>query len=971
MKKYEPQKIEKKWQEIWRKTKLYETDLAKDNSKYYNLVMFPYPSGEYLHMGHGYSYTGADVYGRFKLLSGFNLFEPIGYDSFGLPAENYAIKKGVHPEDSTKSNIEHAQSQLKSFGNAFDWSNVVTTSSPEYYKWTQWLFLKLYKEGLAYQKEAPVNWCPKCLTVLANEQVINGFCERCDSEVIQKNMSQWFFKITDYAERLIKDLDKVDWPKSSIIRQCNWIGKSEGTEIDFEIAGTEEKLKVFTTRVDTIFGATYMVIAPEHEIIKKFKDKIDNFSEVEKYIKEAEKKTDLERTELQKDKTGVELKGIKTINPFNKEEIPVYVADYIIGGYGTGAIMAVPAHDERDFEFAKKYNLPIKDVIIPYGQFEMKKDKDTEEREVVTAIVRNPKDNTYLCLDWGKFEWQSFPSGGIDGDDLETAARREVEEETGYTDLKFIKQLEVSTYADFYRPHKDSNVKAHFQYLLFELQSNKQVTVKEKEKNQHEPLWVKESEISRFLNVWNQQVAWESFTNDDFLYCDYGKLKDSGDYSGLSSEDAKEKMSKWLSDNKLGGEKVNYKLRDWSIGRQRYWGTPIPIIYCDKCGIQPVQEKDLPVELPKLDIKRVRPTGTGKGPLANVKEFVETVCPKCGGKAMRETDTMDTFVCSSFYYLRYPSVDTDIEMMDKEITKKWLPVDMYVGGAEHVTMHLLYSRFVTKALFDAGLINFDEPFLKLRHQGMILGPDGKKMSKSKGNVIIPDEVIRQYGADTFRLYLMFMGPFEDGGPWNPKGLIGTKRFLERYWELAYKIINCKTEENPQDLIYSSQEIEETVLAKLVSKTIKRVGDHIEDFKFNTAVSFMMESVNEMQKLMEKMPPEKSSNSWRDALERFSIILSPFAPHITEEIWEELGHSESIFAQSWPEIDEALAEDEIFNIVIQVNGRVRGTVEAAKGASQEEVVKLAEIVPNVKKYLASSEREREIFVKDRLINFIVK
>jgi len=670
--KYNHTKIETKWQEVWSKTELYKTDFDSNKKKYYNLVMFPYPSADFLHLGHAFNFSGADVYARYKKLNDFNVFEPIGYDAFGLPAENFAIKKGIHPREVIKGSIKHSEEQLNSWGCMFDWSKKINTSDPSYYKWTQWLFLKMYEKGLAYQKEAPVNWCLSCKTVLANEQVSDGECERCGSKVEIKNMKQWFFKITDYADRLINDLDKVDWPESSKAKQKNWIGRSEGTIVKFPIASvaitatsgsqsqnekgdeslglrqvmTIKEIEVFTTRVDTIFGCTYMVVAPEHPIIAVITTEKQK-NEVDRYKAEAAKKSELERQEA-KEKTGV-FTGSYAINPFTGKEVPIWVADYVLYNYGTGAVMAVPAHDERDFEFAKKYEFKLRLVIDPY-----------ENSPELTQVP--------------------------------------VPELSGLPDLEK-----------------------------------------------------------------TRQAKYRAIKKGQMYFTGSGILLDSEDFTGLTSEEAKVKMNKWLAEKNLGGKKINYRLRDWSFSRQRYWGAPIPVIYCEKCastgsaqaGIIPVPEKDLPIELP--EVKDFRPKGTGKGPLATNTDFVKTICPKCGGEAERETDTMDTFVCSSFYFLRYPSVGNDEEMMDKKITEKWLPVDMYVGGAEHVTMHLLYARFVTKALFDAGLLNFDEPFMSLRHQGMILGPDGKKMSKSKGNVIIPDTVVKDHGADAFRINILFMG----------------------------------------------------------------------------------------------------------------------------------------------------------------------------------------------------------------------
>lgn len=813
MKNYDHKKIEQKWQEIWSKTGLLKTDLSSKKPKHYNLVMFPYPSGDYLHLGHGYSYSGADVYARYKKLNGFEVFEPIGFDSFGLPAENFAIKKGVHPQESTAANIEHAQSQLKSFGCLFDPEHQVITSDPNYYKWTQWLFLKLYKQGLAYQKESPVNWCPKCLTVLANEQVINGICERCDTEVVQKNMKQWFFKTTDYAERLIDDLDKVDWPESSVIKQRNWIGKSEGVEMDMAIDGSGEKITVFTTRIDTVFGMTYVVLAPEHPVATKITTK-ENEDAVKKYQAQAKKKSDLERQE-EKEKTGV-FTGAYAVNPFNGEKVPVWVADYVLGSYGTGAVMAVPAHDERDFEFAKNFDLPIKHVIT--------RSEAAKQSKIATPSARDDKK--------------------------------------------------------------------------------------------------------------------EIFTN-------YGMLENSEEFSGLASADAKKKMAEWLEKEGIGKKKVNYRLRDWSFSRQRYWGAPIPVIYCEKCGVVLVSEKNLPVELPVLDIEQVRPTGTGRGPLANVPEFVNTSCPKCGGKAERETDTMDTFVCSSFYFMRYPSVGDNSEMMDPKITKKWLPVDMYVGGAEHVTMHLLYARFVTKALFDAGLIDFDEPFAKLRHQGMILGPDGKKMSKSKGNVIVPNEIIAEEGADAFRTYILFMGPFEDGGPWNPKGLAGIQRFLTKVWGLYQGEIS-DAEPAPAERV-------------LLNKTIKKVGEDISEFHFNTAISSLMILVNELV---------KNKSQSRQSLGSLALMLAPFAPFMAEELWETLGEKESVHVASWPSYDEKMLEDDIAIIVVQVNGKVRANIEMSKDSTQEEVEKTALENEHVLKFTEGKKPRKVIYIPGKILNIVV-
>jgi len=798
MKEYHFQEIERKWQKRWNNNKINVCNLNdKKKPKFYNLVMFYYPSGDKIHIGHGYNYTGADVFGRYKRMKGFNVFEPIGADAFGLPAENYAIKTGMHPAQSTKANIDFGRKQLKSLGIMFDWEKEINTSDPEYYRWTQWLFGVLYKNGLAYRAEAPVNWCPSCKTVLANEQVISGKCERCDSEVIQKNLKQWFFKITDYAEKLLEGHKKLDWPERTIAMQKNWIGKSEGTEIEFKIQNSKFKINVFTTRIDTIFGVTALVLAPEHSLIENLKFKIENWDEVQKYIKFSKKKSELERTDLEKEKTGVQLKGIYAINLLNNEKIPVWVGDYVIVTYGGGAVMIVPAHDKRDYEFAKKYGLEIREVV----------------------------------------------SGG---------------------------------------------------------------------------------DISKEA------------------YIDYGALINSGQFNGLKSEEAIKKITKWLEKNKLGKKTVNYHLRDWLISRQRYWGAPIPIIYCDKCGEVLVSEKDLPVKLPNL--KDFKPTSEGESPLARLKEFVNVKCPRCGGPAKRCTETMDTFVCSSWYFLRYLSPHLDKNAFDEKLVDKWLPVDQYTGGAEHACLHLLYARFITKVLFDQKLINFEEPFIKLNHQGIILAADGSKMSKSKGNVVIPDDYIKAYGADTFRIYVLFIAAFEDGGAWNDKGIIGVYKFLKRIWFLFQdksKISNKSNQELAQKLHY----------------TIKKVGEDIENFKFNTAIAAMMEFVNAWS--------EKDNVLAKKDVENFLKILAPFAPHIAEELY-----GGGIFDESWPKYDEKLIKKDTFELVIQVNGKVRDKIKVEAEISKEEAERVALSSDKIKKWLGNNKPKVIIFVKGKLINIVV-
>ena len=799
---YNPQKIEAKWRKYWEKNKTFQVDLKRAKNPFYNLMMFPYPSAEGLHVGNVYAFTGSDIYGRFQKMKGFDVFEPIGFDAFGIHSENFAIKKGIHPKILIKKNTDNFREQLKNLGCLFDWKHEVDTTKPDYYKWTQWLFLQLFAVGLAYRKKAPVDWCPSCKTVLADEQVIQGKCERCDSGVIQKETEQWFLKITKYAEKLLKNLDTIDWSERTKIVQRNWIGKSEGASLKFQIPNSKLQIEVFTTRPDTLFGATYMVLSPEHPIIENLKLKIGNWDEVQKYREEAKKKSELERIELVKDKIGVELRGIGAINPANNEEIPVFVADYVFASYGTGAIMAVPAHDQRDFEFAKKYNLPIKMVICP----------------------NYPKP---IC-----------------------------------------------------------------------------------------------------------PVLDRAFEGE-------GYLVGSGKFDGMKSKIAKEEITKFV-----GGKKtVNYHLRDWLISRQRYWGPPIPIIYCKKCGTVPVPEKDLPVFLPF--IKNFRPKGTGESPLASVSSFVKTKCPKCSGPAQRETDVSDTFLDSSWYFFRYPSTSSSQVPFNKIITKKWLPVDTYIGGQEHAVLHLLYTRFITMALKDAGLIDFEEPFKKFRAHGL-LTKGGSKMSKSKGNVVNPDDYFKKFGADTLRIYLMFLGPFSEGGDWSDSGIIGITRFLDKILNLKSQITNKSQNTNSK-------------LEKLLHKTIKKVTEDIENLRYNTAISALMILVNEMEK-----QPEIQNTKYKILL----LLLAPFAPYIAEELWQQLGNKSSIHNQKWPEYDQKLVKEDIITLVVQINGKVRAKVETEIGIQEEKAKALAISQGSVKKWIQGKDIKKVIFIPGKLINIVI-
>ena len=812
---YNHQEIEKKWQARWEADRLglVTEDGSNKNALYY-LIMFPYPSGAGLHVGHVESYSAIDMLSRMERMRGKNVLCPIGYDAFGLPAENYAIKTGVHPSVTTKNAIAAFHRQMQSIGLSFDWSREISTCDPEYYKWTQWLFLLFYKNGLAYRKKSPVNWCDGCHTVLANEQVVAGACERCGTIVIQKDLEQWFFNITKYADRLLAGLDTIDWPEKIKAMQRHWIGKSVGAEVKFSVASSDEQITVFTTRPDTLFGATYLVLAPEHVLVDSI-TAAEHREEVETYRIAASKKSALERTELQKEKSGV-FTGSYVVNPVNGESIPVWIADYVITTYGTGAIMAVPAHDVRDFEFAKKYQLPIKQVVKP-------------------PVLQTMMSETLA---------------------MSQAAQSSIE------------------------------------------------------------------------------IVADCFT-------EYGVAIHSDFLNGLSTVEAKAKMIAWLEEKQIGNAKTTFRLRDWLVSRQRYWGAPIPIIWCADCGAQPVEETNLPVELPTdVDFKP-----TGESPLVDSKTFHDVKCPKCGKDARRESDTMDTFVDSSWYYLRYTDPHNANAFADKKNIDYWCPVDLYLGGAEHAVMHLLYARFFAYALHDLGYVSFEEPFVKLKNQGLILGPDGDKMSKSKGNVVNPDEIVSEYGADSIRLYEMFMGPLEDAKPWDTKGVVGVRRFLDKVWKLQEHV---------------SVSSSDSVLRTL-HKTIKKVTEDFEELKFNTAIAQCMIATNEF------IAAESIS---KDTFETFLKLLAPMAPHITEELWQQFGHTTSIFKESWPAFDPTLIVDDVIEMGVQVNGKVRGTIHLAPGADQETAKSLALAEPNVLKWMEGKEIIKIIYVPGKIFNIVV-
>ncbi|OIO20119.1 MAG: leucine--tRNA ligase [Candidatus Magasanikbacteria bacterium CG1_02_32_51] len=953
MNKYNPQEIEKKWQKYWEDNKTFKTpEDATAENKYYILPQLPYPSGSGLHVGHAEGYTACDIFARYQRMTGKKVLQVIGWDSFGLPAENYAIKNNVHPKISTDNAIDNFRKQIKALGISVDWDREVGSHNSDYYKFTQWFFLLFYKRGLAYRKMQTVNWCDSCKTVLANDQVKEGHCERCDTLVIQKEMEQWYIKITDYAERLLQDIDKLDWPEETKKRQKDWIGKSSGAEVNFSIKDSNLKIRVFTTRPDTLFGVTYVVLAPEGKYIQDFKDKISNWSEVEKYIEATSKKTELER-QIQKEKTGVDLQSIKAINPVTNEEIPIFVADYVIASYGTGAIMAVPAHDERDWEFAKKYSLPIKEVVAPNfvltGKNAPQGGVETLNRRTVTCILENPKTNKFLVIK--EKDNNVLVGGGVDeGETPEEAMIREVQEETGYTNVEIYKKLFDHLFCFHFRFGKNKNQMVDD--VVYHVILNDETKIpSEVEIGKHGIMWVSKDELQNTITSENHKFMCEVFLKGDNCFSDYGVAINSDFLNGLTTEEAKEKMIEYLEENKLGERKVQYKLRDWSVSRQRFWGAPIPMLRNEETGeLKPVEFKELPVLLPEdVDFKP-----TGQSPLIYSQTFQEGVEEKYGKGWKREVDTLDTFMCSSWYYYRYLDPKNENEFASPEALKRWMPVDFYLGGPEHVNGHLLYSRFFTKVLFDEGLIDFDEPFKVHRHQGLILGPDNRKMSKRWGNVINPTDVTEVYGADTLRMYEMFMGPLEEDKPWDENGVKGVRRFLERVWLYSTTVIHKIT-----------YELDEDNIIKELHKTIKKVGEDLSLLRFNTAIAKLMEFINFVAK-----DPRHFSKNDSEVRKDFLKLLSPFAPHMAEELWENFGNKNSISTEKWPEYDEAKIKEDTITVVVQVNGKVRDSLEVPVEISEEDIKVQVLALENVKKWLEGKEPKKVIYVKGRLVSIVV-
>ncbi len=987
MKKYDFKKIEAKWQKKWREKKVFKVDEKSKKPKFYELETFPYPSGAGLHIGHPKGYTAEDLRARFMRMNGYEVLYTMGWDAFGLPTENYAIKVNKNPREVAAANVKNFKRQVQMFGFSYDWDREINTASPEYYKWTQWLFIQLFRKGLAYRAKAKVNWCPNDQTVLANEQVVDGKCERCGAEIEQKEMEQWFFRITDYADRLLADLEGLDWPASTIKRQEDWIGKSEGAEIEFRIKNKESGIKdagvirVFTTRPETIFGATFLVISPELAA-KWIREGWQPTMEVESYIKKSLKKKELERIGKTKDKSGI-FTGVQAVNPATKKEIPIWVADYVLAGYGTGAIMAVPAHDERDFEFAKKYKLLVKRVVEP--KFVAEDDSDSAmkpgvklvKRDAICAVIYNPKNDKYLCVSWKKVYMHGFVTGGVeDGENIVVAAMREIKEETGYKNVRLLRNPEFAIHSFFYHRLKNENRWARFNYLFFSLENEEQDKIADHEAELHDLVWKSRSELENFFSVIEGKFVLNFIDNPDYIHVGAGLLHDSGKFEGMDSEEVKWEITKFV-----GGErKIQYKLRDWSVSRQRYWGVPIPIIYCNRCweirnsrletlnksqnnnskiqneagncaiingrecAVIPVPDEDLPVLLP--DLKDYRPKGMP--PLASSKDFIKVKCPVCGGEADRDAETLDTFVDSSWYFLRYTDSKNSEKIFDSKLANKWLPIDLYVIGAEHTVLHLLYSRFITKFLKDEGYLRVGEPFKKLRHVGLIKGADGQKMSKSRGNVVNPDELHDNFGADAFRTYLMFMGPFDDGQPWDPQGIIGIERFLRRFYDFVIKNLKIKKDNLGEPEII------------LLNKTIKKVGEDIKSFNFNTSISALMILLNNLE----------NKNVGDKNLEMMIKLIHPFAPHLGQELWAELGHKTFLDFERWPEFNATLISDRVFVLVVQVNGKARDSFEVPVDIREAEAKDLALDREKVRKFIEGKEIKKTIFVAGRLISFVV-
>lgn len=1039
---YEPESIERKWQDRWESEGLFHAKTGSAKPKFYPLVEFPYPSGDGLHTGHVRGYTAMDVLARKRRMQGFEVMYPIGWDAFGLPTENYALKTGIHPAVVTKKNTDNFRRQMRSLGFSFDWSREINTTDPEYYRFTQWIFLQLFDKGLAYKTTMDINWCPSCKIGLANEEAQGGVCERCGGVVEKREKEQWMLAITKYADRLDADLDTVDYLEKIKVAQRNWIGRSEGTIVKFEIENQKEQsvpapedarktqksdalfLDIFTTRVDTIFGARAVVLAPEHPILAVLRNSIRNWEAVKEYCIGVRRKTEEERTDLTKEKTGVRLEGIEAVHPCTKERVPLFVAEYVLAHYGTGAVMSVPAHDERDNAFAKQHGISIRQSIAPFfsdssGKDAVRSDKPTVRRKTVFVFLKRSNEDRYLCLDWKKFGWHSGIIGGVEeGEDPREAATREIIEETGYQNPKFVRMIGGEVHTNFFAAHKDVNRYAEGVGMLFELENEEWEKPKEEHSLHHDPIWVHANDMDSFLNLSNFRYLWNILCRKEECFTGDGIVIHSGEFSGLSSEEAREKITAWLQKRGRGEKTVRYKLRDWVFSRQRYWGEPIPLIFCEACranakmhdsetplshapgasttspvdcpqlgvskdesrerdwanaGWIPVPEEQLPVTLP--NVSSYQPTDTGESPLAEIESWVRVPCPVCGAPARRETDTMPNWAGSSWYFLRYADPKNRECLAGDAALRFWTPVDWYNGGMEHTTLHLLYSRFWHKFLFDIGVVPTSESYRKRTSHGLILAEGGVKMSKSKGNVVSPDDIVRRFGADTLRVYEMFMGPFERNVAWSTESIAGARRFLEKIWKIARKREERSDEmdmESPKrggsamneekTNVKDGKENADEQLLPLLHKTIRKVSEDIEAMRFNTAISALMILVNEF---------ERRETVSRNTLEILLRLLSPFAPHIAEELWERLGNPSSIVFSEWPSFDESLLQEERVECAVQVNGKLRARLSIAPGLSEQDAVEKVLEHKDVQKFLSGKERVKTIFVPDRLINFVVR
>lgn len=966
MQRYNPKDIEAKWQQVWEENETYKVDLSDHTKpKYYGFSMLPGITGAGIHIGHGRTYQFSDIKVRAKRQQGFNAYHPIGWDSFGLPVENYAIKVGKKPRDAHDEAKENFKKQLKRLGYSYDWSKEISTADPEYYKWTQWIFNKLYEHGLAYQKEQPQWWCETDQTVLANEQVESGNCWRCGNPVTKRNLKQWFFKITEYADEILEATDALNWTEMVKTMQKNWIGKSQGAEVAFRVVDTENTITVFTTRPDTLFGATFVVLAPEHPLIDTITT-ADQKKSVEEYKTKSQAKSEIERQE-NKEKTGV-FTGSFAINPVNGEKIPIWIADYVLMGYGTGAIMAVPSHDERDGEFATQFDISKKPVVIPSivdSQNPPKSDAKDTTREAVLCIIKNPRDNTYLTLRWKKHPWHAFVMGGIEeGEDAIEAATREIAEETGYRKVVYKRQMPFVINSIFYAAHKDVNRDVNVQVLEFELESDEVGETNRDEIEDFDIEWVSKSMLEKLSPVTGLSLILKWLDEGDYTWTGEGRLIHSGRFDGMYTEEAREEIVAWLEQQKLGVKKTQFKMRDWLISRQRYWGAPIPMVFCEKDGTVPVPDDQLPVVLPDVDDFKPKKEGNSSATsvLADVEEWVNTECPKCKGPAKRETDTMDGYACSSWYFLRYADPFNEAEAWNPAQIKHWEPVDFY-NGADHAVAHLLYARFWTRFFYKLGLVGDPEPFKRMMYNGYIMAPDGRKMSKSLGNVIDPMEIMDSgYGADSLRVYEMFIAPYDMDAPWDTRGVPGTYRFLNRVWNLTQEYIDSGD-------VHIEKESDEKDILQIAHRTVKKVTDDIEHEKFNTAVSAMMEAVNGYFKLKESVGMGKNK-TWQYAIESLLQILAPFAPHMTEELWQQLGHTDTIHVDHWPIWDDQYFVASSMKMPIQINGKVRATIEVSADATEESIISQAKTHEKVAPYLKDKELRKAIYVKNRIVNLVV-